>query len=87
VLTAVLFVPLTAIAFLEVTVQRPHTWVHELMVADNDASFDDESEQPETRDPAPGPDGFKICTVPFSELVRVFPDAHEVRRRVFYLLM
>ncbi|KAI0036049.1 calcium activated cation channel [Vararia minispora EC-137] len=80
ILTAVLFVPLTIIAFLEVTVHRPQTWLNGL-IGDGSLPFDEENDLPQTRDPeVDGEDrerGMMISKVPFTELVKQFPDTHE----------
>ena len=76
-MTVLFFIPLTAIAFYESTPSKTN-WLDDFI---NGAPLD-EDDSPAARDPeVDGEDasnGLVISRFPFSELVKVFPNTHEV---------
>jgi len=76
VLTILFIIPLTMIALWESTFSKRFRWMDDSM----NGSLDDEC--PEARDPETDEidanKGLSISKTPFSELVKVFPNTHEV---------
>lgn len=76
-MTVLFFIPLTAVAFYESTPSKTN-WLDDFI---NGAPLD-EDDSPAARDPdVDGEDasnGVIISRFPFSELVKVFPNTHEV---------
>ncbi|KAE9409981.1 hypothetical protein BT96DRAFT_962045 [Gymnopus androsaceus JB14] len=75
VMSVLFFIPLTIVAFHETVIKRrQHDWMTNWLRGDNEG---DES-YPESRDPdVDGPDaaaGLSISKVPFTELIKVFPN-------------
>jgi hypothetical protein len=70
------FIPLGFIALFESTFSSKKHWVREWLASDNQG----ESDRPEHRDPKVDDDNnLVISKVPFSELIKVFPDTQTVR--------
>ncbi|THH13643.1 hypothetical protein EW146_g6604 [Bondarzewia mesenterica] len=76
IMTVLFFIPLSLIALFESTKSQRNQWLNEYM----NGSVD-EDDSPEVRDPlVDGEDaeqGLRISKVPFSELIKVFPNTHE----------
>jgi len=74
----IFFIPLVFIAFYEsVFDTRKHTWMESWFRGNDEGSVD----SPEYRDPIvedPTCEGLQISKVPFSELIKVFPDTTQV---------
>lgn len=75
----VFFIPLAMIALFESTVgnDQKQTWMKNWLRGNDEGAED----YPESRDPEvdDDEDGLKISKVPFSELVKVFPNTAQVR--------
>lgn len=76
----VFFIPLSIIAFFESTSAEPkNRWMSSFM---NGSTVEEDEEDPAVRDPEvggeDGENGLKISKVPFEELIKVFPNTHEV---------
>lgn len=84
-MVTIFFIPLLVIALFEAELDpSKNKWVQDWL-AHPDQGLDD---VPEHRDPevdgADAERGLKISTVPFDELVKVFPDTTHVSRKPFY---
>jgi len=77
-MSLIFFIPLTFIAFYESTFDvRKHAWMENWFRGNDEGSAD----SPENRDPVvddPTCEGLKISKVPFSELIKVFPNTAQV---------
>ena len=80
-MTVLFFIPMMVIALYEST-QWKKNWLDDFI----DVTPSDADDSPTARDPdVDGEDarnGITISTVPFSELVKVFPNTHEVSPNV-----
>lgn len=76
----VFFIPLSIIALFESTSAKPtNQWMSNFM---NGAPVEEDEDNPAVRNPdvdgEDGESGLKISKVPFEELIKVFPNTHEV---------